>query len=300
MMRINSRHKRSALLAFLMVIGFAATLTAGPLQRTATFYTTRTPHIILTNLTGTVVIRGWDRPQVYAVYLIGSPRIEIDTEQVPLQGEAEKIQLATHLLNRSLEGSAAEVDYTLSVPTGASLEIRNPQGSIHIANLNGDTWVQSVGGDILVTGATGQVIARSLGGQIEIDHASGYVEASSVTGNLKFVSPSSPRIQARTTSGQILYQGGLAPAGDYVMQTYDGDINILCPRSSSFELNARCVHCKVFNQLKLNRWNHHPSVSSYGNSLFGLRHQGTATLELTSFKGTIRISAEPPPSQSSQ
>ncbi|MGH9345107.1 MAG: DUF4097 family beta strand repeat-containing protein [Terriglobia bacterium] len=293
---MNSGHKQTFLLVFLMLIGSAGAWSAGPPQQENTFYTTRTPRISLTNVNGTVIIRGWDRPQVYAVYLLGSPRIEIDTEQVPSQGEADKIQLATHILDRTLQGASAQVNYTLSVPLGSSVEIRNPQGMVRIDNLSGDAWVQSIGGDIVVTGASGQVSAHTLGGQIEIDHVSGTVDASSVTGNLRFISPSSTQIRASTTSGQIYYEGSLLPSADYTMQTFDGTINILCPRSSSFELNAMCVHCKVYNQLKLSRWNHAASGPSYGNSLFGMHNEGRATLELTSFKGGIHISPEPAPS----
>ncbi|MGH9397525.1 MAG: DUF4097 family beta strand repeat-containing protein [Terriglobia bacterium] len=289
--RLNN--KRNLWLILLVAMAPAGAYGSGPFQRTTTFYTTRTPRISVTNLTGTVVIRGWDRPQVSAVYVIASPRIEIDTEQVPSQGEAEKIQLATHLLDRSLQGANARVDYTLEVPMGASLEIRNSQGSVRIDSLSGDTWVQSVGGDIFISGASGQIIAHSLGGKIEIDRASGYVEASSVTGNLKFISPTSSQIHASTTSGQISYEGKLVPAGDYVMSTYNGNIDFLCPPSSSFELHARSVHGKLDNQLKLVSKEHHSSVSSYGTALFGMHNQGTATLELTSFRGTIRISPQP-------
>lgn len=292
MMKTNSGRKQTYLLIALMLVGPGAMWSAGPPQHETTFYTTRSPRVSLTNVNGTVIIRGWDRPQVYAVYVLGSPRIEIDTEQVPSQGEADKIQMATHILDRALQGASAEVNYTLSVPLGASVEIRNPQGVVRIDNLSGDAWVQTIGGDIVVTGASGQVSAHTLGGQIEIDHVSGTVEASSVTGNLRFIAPTSTQIRAQTTSGQIYYEGSLLPSADYSMQTFDGAINIVCPRSSSFELNAMCMHCKVYNQLKLSRWNHPTSSPSYGNSLFGMRNEGRATLELTSFKGGIHISPE--------
>lgn len=291
--RLNSTQGQTCLLICLMLLGPAGAWSSGPPQQENTFYTTRSPRISLTNVNGTVIIRGWDRPQVYAVYMLGSPRIEIDTEQVPAQGEADKIQLATHILDRTLQGASAQVNYTLSVPVGASVEIRNPQGVVRIDNLSGDAWVQSIGGDIVVSGASGEVSVHTLGGQIEIDHVSGSIEASSVTGNLKFIAPASTQIRARTTSGEIDFEGSLPPAADYSMQTWDGAINILCPPSSSFELNAMCMHCKVYNQLKLSRWNHPDSGPAYGNSLFGMHNEGRATLELTSFKGGIHISPEP-------
>lgn len=291
MIKAHLSNRTSFWIIFLAVAP-AVAFGSGPYQRTTTFYTTRAPRISITNLNGAVVIRGWDRPQVDAVYIIASPHIEIDTEQVPSHGEAEKIQLATHLLERSLQGADAKVDYTLDVPRGSSLEIRNPQGSVRINSLAGDTWVQSAGGDIYISSVGGQIIAHSLSGEIQIDHASGYVEASSVTGDLKFISPTSSQIHATTTSGQIYYQGKLVPAADYVMSTYSGNINFFCPPSSSFELNARSVHGKLENELKLVGRHHHPSVSSYGSALFGMHNQGTATLELTSFRGAIRISPQ--------
>lgn len=293
---MKTNHKQAFLLVCLALLVPAGAWCAGQ-QHEATFYTTRSPRISLTNVNGTVIIRGWDRPQVYAVYLLGSPRIEIDAEQVPSQGEADKIQLATHILDRTLTGASSQVNYTLSVPVGSSVEIRNSQGMVRIDNLTGDAWVQSVGGDIVVSGASGQVSAHTLGGRIEIDHVSGAIEASSVTGDLKFVSPTSSEIRARTTSGDIDYEGSLMPSADYALQTYDGAINIICPASSSFELNAMCMHCKVHNELKLSRWSHPETNPSYGNSLFGMHNEGRATLELTSFKGGIHISPEAPPAQ---
>ncbi|MGH9407219.1 MAG: DUF4097 family beta strand repeat-containing protein [Terriglobia bacterium] len=285
---------RSILLAALFVAAVPASLwCAGPAQESSTFYTTRTPRITLTNITGTVVVRGWAKPRVRAVSVMASPHVEIDKEQVPPQGEAEKIQLVTHILDRSVEGPGSRVDYTLDVPVGASVEIRNPQGLVRIDNLTGDTWVQSVGGNIFISGAAGEVNASSFGGEIEIDRSSGAIQASTVTGNLKFVSPSSTEIHGNTTSGNIAYEGDLVPSGNYVMRTYNGGISFLIPRSSSFELNARCGHCKVDNQLKLSRSNRHSTVPSFENSLFGIHNLGTATLKLTSFKGSIRITPQP-------
>jgi DUF4097 and DUF4098 domain-containing protein YvlB len=266
---------------------------SGPVQRVRTFSTISNPDISLTNLTGTVLIRGWTEPRVHAVYTLASQRIEIDTTSIPQTGQIQKIELATHLLDPSLQGTRARVDYTMDVPVGTSLEIRNPQGVVRIERLNGDTWVASVGGNIFISDASGEVVARSVGGQIQILRSSGYVEVSSVTGDLKFISPMSSRIHANTSSGQIFYEGNLFPSADYVMETYSGDINVLCPRSSSFELAARSVHGKVIHDLKVSRRSHHDSVSGYGNALYGTHNEGAATLELTSFRGNIYVRPEP-------
>ncbi len=291
--RLKNKANWLTILAMLVPTGVWAA--GGPKKQSDLFYTSRNPHISLTNLDGTVIIDGWEKPQVHAIYVIAAPQIEIDKATFPPSGQADKIELATHLLNERLQGPRTRVDYTLQVPADSYLEVRNPQGVVRIQGLRGDVWVDSVGGDIYVVRSSGEVVAHSVGGLIRIVRPAGPIEASSVTGNLSFVSPSSPRIRARTTSGQILYEGNLMATGDYVMSSYSGDINVLCPPSASFELKARSVHGKLVNELALNRRRHHSSVSFYGNSLFGTHNEGDASLELTSFSGTIRIRPEPEP-----
>lgn len=82
------------------------------------------------------------------------------------------------------------------------------------------------------------------------------------------------------------------PAAEYVMSSYSGDVDILCPPEASFELNARSIHGKLVDLLKLKRRRHHDSVSYYGNALFGTHNEGAASIEVTSFTGTIRISPQ--------
>ncbi len=283
------------LVVFLMLLTPAGVLAGGPQQQSDIFYTSRTPHISVTNLRGTVIIQGWERPQIHAIYVLASPRIEVDKEKMPPRGQADRVGLETHLLDSRLQGPDARVDYTLEVPVGSSLEIRNPQGLVRIERMHGDTWVESVGGEIDIIDASGDVVAHSVGGLIHIVRPSGPVEASSVTGDLSFVSPATDRIRASTTSGKILYQGGMMAEGEYVLSSYNGDINILCPPSASFDLNARSVRGKLINELPLTKRSHHQSVSFYGNSLLGTHNQGAATLELTSYSGSIRIEPEPHP-----
>jgi DUF4097 and DUF4098 domain-containing protein YvlB len=271
----------------------ATALSSGPLQRVDTFSTISNPDINLTNLNGTVIVKGWSESRVHAVFALGSPHIEIDTATTPETGQLQRIELDTHLLDPTLRGARARVDYTMDVPVGSSVEVRNPQGVVRIEKVNGDVWVNSVGGAILVSDASGEVVARSVAGQVEVVRSSGYVEASSVTGDLRFVSPTSSRIHASTTAGRIFYEGNLIPAAEYILETYSGDINVMCPRSSSFVLAARSVHGKVFHQLKVDRRLHHESVSAYGNALYGSHNEGAARLELTSFHGNIYLRPEP-------
>jgi hypothetical protein len=253
------------------------------------FDTTREPRISLLNLNGHILVRGWDKAQVHVVYTVVSPRVEVDTEILPSSGPVEKIHFTTHLLDSSLPSSEQVADYTLDVPVASSLQIRSPQGGIRVEGIQADSSVESVGGDITVRDYAGHLSVRSIAGNIDLIRLSGIVEAYSITGSLHFVSPATTKLHGSTTSGRILYEGDLMVRGDYILSTYSGDLEIICPSRASYELSARTEKGKVINTLPMTHRREPASPRDHANSLLGTHNTGKATVELTSFSGTIRI-----------
>ncbi len=254
------------------------------------FETSHNPRITISNMTGQIVIRGWDKDQVHALYITHSPRVEVGTESLPPTGPAERLQFTTHVLDPMASDGSRTADYTLEVPVGTSVEIRNPQGSVRLEGLHtDDASIESVGGAVYISECSGHLAVRTVGGDIEIIRPSGRVEAYSITGNLHFVSPATSRLQASTTSGRIIYEGDFTAGGEYRLSDYSGEMDVICPASSSFELKARTVHGRFLNLMPLRRRRPSASSLSPANSLLGTYHTGDAILELTSFSGTIRI-----------
>jgi hypothetical protein len=280
----------------LLLVPAAVLMAAGKEGRVEkTFETNSTPRISISNLSGQVVIRGWDKSEVHAVYVTRSPRVEIDVVTLPPKGPAEKLHFATHVLDPLLANDAQIVDYTLDIPLGTSLEIRNPQGSVRVEGLHSDdASIESVGGTIYVSDFSGHLAARSVGGDIDIVRPVGRVEAYSITGNLHFVSPETSKLRANTTSGRILYEGDFQTGGYYLLTDYSGDMDIICPPSASFELSAKTVHGKFINSLPQFHRRRAASPLASANSLLGTHNTGDATVELTSFSGTIRIRQQAP------
>jgi len=275
----------------LCLLVFSGTLVAAEGNRTEkNFETSPNPRITVTNMIGQILVRGWDRPQVHAVYTVLSPRVEVDAEVIPPNGPANKIHLATHVLDPLLMGKDQTADYSLEVPMGSDLEIRNPQGSVRIEKLQGDdASVESVGGGIFVSDFTGHLFVRSVGGNIEVIRASGRLEAYSITGDLHLVSPTTSKLRASTTSGRILFEGDFPDGGDYSLSDYSGDTEILCPPSASFELNAKTVRGKLENEMPMRVLHNAATPMSSANSFFGTHLTGKATVNLRSFSGAIRI-----------
>jgi hypothetical protein len=289
---MSSKQKLSRWGWLVMLVPAGALLAAEGGRVEKTFKTTENPRISLSNLKGTIVVRGWDKSEVHAVCLTTSPRVEIDCDQMPAAGEAEKVHFATHLLGEGTGDQNQSADYTLEVPVGSSLDIHDPDGAITVQRVSGDQWIESVKASVSVSDGAGHVSVRSLNGDIDLIRPTGRIEASSVMGTLRFKGSASPMVRAHTTgSGRIIFEGSFVPSGDYVLSSYQGDVEISCPASDSFELRARTVHGKVNNELQLNRKNHVPF--SYGSGLFGVHNQGDATVELSSYNGTIHLRPRP-------
>ncbi len=268
----------------------AATMwAAGEGRIEKTFDCTREPRISLNNLKGHVLVRGWEKAEVHLVYSVASPRVEVDSEILPSTGAADKIRLETHVLDSTLPAEEQVADYTLDVPLGASLEIRNPQGKIIVQGMQADASVQSVGADISIRDYSGRLLVHSVAGDIEVIRPTGSVEAYSITGNLHFVSPSTSRLHGSTTSGSILFEGDFMESGDYILSAYSGDVNIICPPAASFELTAKTLKGKVINTLPMTRRRESASPLGSANSLLGTRNTGKANVDLTSFSGNIHI-----------
>jgi len=290
------RLKRVRMKSGVKAVGALLLIPAGLLMAQSTaqteknIVTTATPRVSISNLAGKVMVRGWNRLQVHVAYTIVSPKVAVDTEQVPSKGPAQKVHLTSYLTDRSEAVPNPVVDYIVEVPAGASLEIHDPQGKVKINSVKGDTSVDSLGGGISVADSAGHLSIRSVGGNIEIIRPSGRVEAYSINGNLHFVNPSSNRLRGTTTSGTIVYKGDFAPGGDYILSDYSGDITVLCPSNASFELNAKTVRGKLDNEFQLvPRGPAGRSFLPAGNSIFGTQGTGQATLEVTSFSGAIHI-----------
>ncbi len=274
----------------LALLSLGLNAAASPARLDKTFETTPAPEVALTNLRGKLVVRGWEKELVKAQCTTASPRVEVDAETLPRTGPVERLQLTAHVLDPLVTGEDETMDCVLEVPRDASVEIRNRQGSVKIQLVRGQhTRVESTNGTISAEDISGHLFARTLGGDIEIVRASGRVEAFSITGAIHFIDATSKDLRGNSNSGKILFQGDFMPGAEYVLSTYSGDIEILCPPASSFQLTAKTVKGKVDNEFSLTPKRRDVSPLSSAHSLLGTSNAGNAMVELSSFSGTIRL-----------
>lgn len=127
-----------------------------------------------------------------------------------------------------------EVRWTVKVPAGVVVDLRNTNGKVRLAGLAGEVHARTVNGGVEGRGLSAQVVeASTVNGGVDIEirqplGSAGKVELESVNGGVRFALPESSRatVLARVTNGGI-DTGGLSfqTAGEQTRRRFEGTLN---------------------------------------------------------------------------
>lgn len=223
--------------------------------------------VMINNISGDIRISVWkeDKVKIEAIKR-AEARDESEAkkamEEVEIQIKAEPglVTIKTRYPeNRGFFGrdTSVSVDYTLWIPEKASVEARSVSGDIEIAEAGGQIVANTVSGDVEISGGKKSVVAKAVSGDVKVEKIEGDAQLNSVSGDiqatgvkgsieaeavsgsidLKDVSQAT-KVSAKSVSGSINYQGEIKSDGRYQFNSHSGDVVLVLPASSSFELEA--------------------------------------------------------------
>ena len=199
----------------------------------------------------------------------------------------------THLLQTDVPPSERTVNYEIWAPPYISLIAKLETGSLRVENISEVITVETVVADVLLRNLSGHTSVETMDGSVQVERCSGRMEVTSISGSLRFLQTRTRRLVAKTTSGDIYFEGSLLRAAAYKFYNHEGSIELLLPANASFELTANSIKGQVYNDFPLTPSSHgRVPQRSYERSLFGTVHSGEAMVQVTSFSGTIRIRAQ--------
>jgi DUF4097 and DUF4098 domain-containing protein YvlB len=164
------------------------------------------------------------------------------------------------------------VDYTVTVPAGASVELKSVSGSIKVTGVRGAVRTESVSGDVTTTDTPKVEAAKSVSGNvslsgIQIDgdlsasSVSGTVRArgvrahaldlGSVSGDLMVSDVTCDRLSAKSVSGAFEYSGNIARGGSYDVNLHSGTARFVLTNPVGFELTANTFSGSIRSDLPL-------------------------------------------------
>jgi DUF4097 and DUF4098 domain-containing protein YvlB len=197
--------------------------------------------VSLSNINGGVRVSAWDRNEVrvdavkraYTPERLQEARIEVDASTSAVRIETKYPE--GNLNWRRSDGydqrdNPASVDYTLTVPRGASLEdVSLINGNLNVEGLSGPVHASSINGRVTASGLTGPTNLSVVNGHLEVTldrlNESGTVSLSAVNGPLAVIVPSDANatLRASTVQGTISNDFNLpVRKGEYVGRDLEG------------------------------------------------------------------------------
>lgn len=193
----------------------------------------------ISNLAGSVAVRGWDRNEVHV-----SGTLAEQVERLDIQAEdgSVRIQVVVPERVRDLDGT----DLQVRVPSGSRLTVETVSAGIDIQDAHGAVEAESVSGDISIASRAARISATSISGTLEIkgggedaelelatisggirtQDATGRIEAETVSGSMIIRGTAIRGFEGETTSGGIRYEAGLLPGGRYDFASISGGVEL--------------------------------------------------------------------------
>jgi hypothetical protein len=251
----------------------------------------------------TLDVSGWDKG---AVAVNGELGPEVDHVEVTSSGSHTVVRVVTkpHV---SLGWGRDETHLRVQVPKDSQLELSSVSGNVTSAGVQGAQRLRSVSGDITADigpadieaksvsgnvklrghGQPARLHVSSVSGNIEVKHAAGELETNTVSGEITAELDPARAAHARSTSGDISFEGRLMRGADFDAQSVSGDLKVRANSEDGFDYEAQSLSGDIKNCF--NAEVERTSQYGPGHKLSGKRGAGAAHVHLRSMSGDLEI-----------
>lgn len=197
------------------------------------------PRVVLTNAAGQISVEGVSdlsavEFEVTKYALGGDPataKQNASDVSVDVSREDNEVNLQTG------GGRGTGADYTLRVPTGASVQIESEAGSVEVGNVDGGVEILAESGDVSVSEVKGSVTVEAPQGDVDVATVStdtGQVELDVGSGDVSLEDLVVGTLEARVEAGDVALSGRFSGGGRVFVST--GDITARLPAEDAREL----------------------------------------------------------------
>jgi len=194
--------------------------------------------VLISNVSGRVEVRAWDRKEVQVTGSLGE-----DVERVDVESNPGRVVVKVILPHNSNDGDA---ELVVSVPRESSVEVsavsadvssRGVLGSQRLKTVSGEinaefsgdeSEFRSVSGDMVLKGNGKPVSLRasSVSGSVDLTGGAGRLDVVTVSGDARVHMGDTSEISARTTSGELEVNARLLKDARVSAEGVSGDITL--------------------------------------------------------------------------
>lgn len=289
-----------AFLAFLNCAPARASAQGGAAQPAASVLAVKPDVTVsLTGGKGRVTVRGWERDEVRATS-DNAGRVTLrHADEITAAGRAARVQVVLSPQDGGVDlnvprGATVRlrVGGEVSVYDVAEVELEAGDGDVYLRGISRATEVSSLGNTI-VKDSTGRIFIRNIGGMVEVADvrptgANESLHVTTVGGDCILERVGHTRVEVETITGHLTLVGSLAPSSRYNLRTTSGDVRVVLPADASFQVNCLVGESGEFvNEFLLKLQGGGAAAGS--RRVTGTHGTGDATLNLTSFNGSVRL-----------
>lgn len=236
--------------------------------------------------TGNIEIRPWDESniKIEAIYQ-GGDASDYAVKVDPRDGT---VYVTGGPKPGFLSLGQRDIEYRISLPATADVQIKTANGEIDVAELRGLVDLTSTNGDITASAIARGLQAETVNGRIELDEiggaldlhstngeislsdgrvssgtvqsvngdidlrgVSGKLNVESTNGDIQIGDATDAALRASTSNGDIEFEGSLAPNDISTISTISGDVVVRLPEDSSFTLDATTISGEIDSDFEL-------------------------------------------------
>jgi DUF4097 and DUF4098 domain-containing protein YvlB len=264
------------------------------------------PHgvVEISNVSGSIEVSGWERNEV-------SVHAELDpaVERVDVSSDAERTTIKVILPHSSSHGGEARLQ--VKIPKDSELNVSAVSADVttngvlgvqHLSAVSGninaelggaDGELKTVSGDLRLKGRglPARLHVSTVSGDVRLEHGAGDLEASTVNGTLVLSVDSARSVRARTTAGDVRFEGKLARGATLEASTVSGDLNVRASAEGGYAYEVSSFSGDITDC-----FNARPErVTKYGpgSRLEGTRGEGAGHLRLKTMSGDVQLCDRP-------
>lgn len=195
--------------------------------------------VVISNVSGSVDVRGWDRSEVQVTGSLGS-----NVERVEFENQGARTVIKVILPRGSNHDGSADLE--IHVPKQSTVEVsavsadvssRGVLGTQRLKSVSGeitaevtgdDSELRSVSGDLTVRGSgkPQRLRVSSVSGSLDLTNAAGKLDLVTVSGDARVQMSETSEVRGRTTSGNLDIKATLTRDARVEAEAVSGDITL--------------------------------------------------------------------------
>jgi DUF4097 and DUF4098 domain-containing protein YvlB len=258
----------------------------------------------IANVSGNIEVSGWDRSEVnvHAVLEGDVERVEVSSEgghtsikvlQPHASGHGGEARLQVKIPKDSeLDVSAVSADVTTSGVLGVQ-RLSTVSGNAAAEVTGADVELKTVSGNVQLKGhgQPARLRVSTVSGDLHLEHGGGDVEASTVNGELIASLDGAHSVRARSTSGELRFEGTLAHGATLEATSVSGNLNVRAGADGGYAYEVSSFSGDISDCF--NAAPERTSKYGPGTRLEGSRGEGMGHVRLKTMSGNVRLCDRP-------